>query len=413
RAFLERWATDAGALEAWVEPWTPERAARVAGVPAADIERFSERYAAASPAFLRCGWGLERTRNGTDAIRAALALPAVYGKMGVRGGGYAMSTSAGYRLDRARLDPPHAGRRINMSRLGRELLGGGEPPIRALYVYDCNPVATLPDQGRVLRGLLRDDLFTVVHEQVWTDTCDYADVVLPATTFLEHRELTRSYGGYMLQWAEPVIAPVGEARPNHAVFADLARRLGVPEIVRGEEEIAQAVIEALPTAPPDAWERLQRERFVKLPSYVQFVDVFPSRPIRFVGEEGPRYREPPVDGERPFALISPASSRGVSSTLFETLGVGEATVGVHPDDAAALGVATGDPVRVFNSVGEARLRAELDATLRPGVASIPKGTWRRSTLDGHTGNALVPDHVDERGAGACYNDARVSIEPAQ
>jgi anaerobic selenocysteine-containing dehydrogenase len=410
RAFLDTWAEDAAALEAWVERWTPARAAQVSDVPAADIERFAERYAAAAPAMIRCGWGVERTRNGTDAIRAILSLPAVYGKFGVRGGGYAMSTSAGYRLDKGRITPPHAARSINMSRLGRELLERADPPIRALYVYDCNPVATVPDQERVIRGLSRDDLFTVVHEQVWNDSCDYADVVLPATTFLEHHELSRSYGGYVLQWASPAIPPVGESRPNHAVITELGRRLGVEGLERSEEDIARAVVDALPTAPAGSWERLQADRFVKLPSFVQFVDVFPSRKLRLVDDAPPRYREPPVDAERPLILISPASPRGISSTLFETLGVGQATVGLHPDDAARFGVTEGAEVRVFNSVGEARLRAALDPGLRPGVAEIPKGTWRRSTLDGRTGNALVPDHVDERGAGACYNDARVSVE---
>lgn len=400
-------APDAGALGAHVADWTPERAAKIADVPARDIEAAAEIYASSSPALVRCGWGLERTRNGVDAIRAVLSLPAVYGKFGPRGGGYAMSTSPGYRTDKSRYVPKHPPTRaVNMSRLGRALLELQDPPIRALWVYDCNPVATAPDQQRVIRGLLREDLFVVVHEQSWTDTCDYADVVLPATTFLEHKELTRSYGGYLFQWAEPVVPPVGEARPNHQVFGELARRLDLrgDDLAVTEEELARAVVDATPTAPADAWEQLMTGRVAKVPSPLQLPERF-----RLVGDAPPAYRPPPVDADLPLALISPASSRGVSSTMFETLGEGEARVSLHPADAAARGLSDGDAARVWNSQGEAALRVAIDRDLRPGVCMIPKGLWRRSTLDRATGNSLVPDHVDERGLGACYNDARVEV----
>lgn len=411
-AFLAAYAADAAALEAYVRDWTPARAAVIADVAAVDIERFAEIYAAATPAIVRCGWGVERTRNGTDAIRAILSLPAVYGKFGVKGGGYAMSTSAGYRVDKTKIAPSYNARVLNMTGLGR-ILADASPPVKALFVYDCNPVATVPDQARVIAGLSRSDLFVVVHEQVYNDTTDYADIVLPATTFLEHKELTRSYGGYHLQWATPVIPPVGEARANHAVFEALATAMGLadPSLHGTEEALAAEVVAAVPAAPADAWARLQADRFVKLPSLVQFVDVFPSAKIRLVGQDPPRYREPPVDAERPLVLISPASGRGISSTLFETLGPGEAQVSVHPDDAAAAGLRPGGMARVWNSVGACELRVAIDTSLRPGVVLIPKGVWRRSTANGFTGNALVPDHVDERGGGACYNDARVSIEP--
>lgn len=411
RAFLAAESEDAAQYEAYVAAWTPERAAKLADVPVADLEEFAELYAATSPAMLRCGWGVERTRNGTDAIRAILALPAVYGKFGRKGGGYAMSTSAGYRFDKSKIAAPHAARSFNMSKLGEVLATAKSPPIRGVYVYDCNPVATVPDQGRVIEGLAKDDMFVVVHEQVWNDTTDYADVVLPATTFLEHHELTRSYGGYLLQWATPAIPPVGESRPNHAVFQDLAERLGLPDVAAvTEEDLVKAVISGVPAAPEGTWETLQTERYVKLPSLVQYVDVVPSRKIRLISDDPPRYREPPVDADRPLILISPASSRGISSTLFETLAPGEARVSVHPDDAAKYGLVDGARVRVHNSVGSAELLAHVDPSQRPGVVMIPKGTWRRSTKDGFTGNALVPAHVDERGGGACYNDARVSIE---
>ena len=210
-------------------------------VPADRIREAARLYAEARPALIRAGWGLERTRNGTDAVRAVLALPAVYGKFGERGSGWALSTSAGYRVDSARWQGEASRARVvNMTELGRILEETRDPTIRALYVYDCNPAVTVPDQGRVLRQLAREDLFTVVHEQVHTDTVDYANVVLPATTFLEHRELVKSFGGYLVQWSEPAIAPVGEARSNHAVMADLAARLGLDEPALAVSEDALA-----------------------------------------------------------------------------------------------------------------------------------------------------------------------------
>ncbi|MCB9698271.1 MAG: molybdopterin-dependent oxidoreductase [Alphaproteobacteria bacterium] len=410
QAFLQRWAPDADALRQHVDPWTPEAAAAVCGVRPAEIEALAELYGTATgPAMIRAGWGLERTRNGTDAVRAVLSLPAVYGKFGVRGGGYVLSTSAGYRTDTAAITPEHRGRVVNMSHLGRLLLETSDPPIEAIWIYDCNPVATVPDQQRVVRGLSREDLFVVVHEQSMTDTCDYADLVLPATTFLEHKELSRSYSGYLMGWAEPVVPPVGEARPNHLVMADLATRLGHPDLVCPEEAIARDVVVATAAAPPGTWERLLEERVVKLPSPVQFVDAFPTGSVALCGEDPPRHRPPPSDADRPYVVVSPSSTRGISSTLFETLGEGAARVAIGEQDAAALGVDEGELVRLENSVGHATLRATIDPTLRPGVLCIPKGVWRKSTVDGWTVNALIPDHVDERGGGACYNDARVDV----
>lgn len=409
-AFLARHAADADAYREACAPFTPDRAAALCGVPADDVVRAARMYAEARPALVRAGWGLERTRNGTDGVRAVLSLPAVFGKFGERGSGWVLSTSAGYRVDSTRWQgPASTSRVVNMSELGRVLEEVRDPPVRAVFVYDCNPTVTVPDQARVLRNLAREDLFTVVHEQVHTDTVDYADVVLPATTFLEHHELARSYGGYLVQWSEPAIPPVGEARSNHRVFADLARRLGVddPALQVSEKALAR---EIAGHARVD-FDVLQRDKVVHLPSPVQLVDVHPSRPIALAGALGPpRYRPPPCDADRPLVVVSPSSTRAISSTGFETLPAGAATIGLHPADADARGISAGDRVRAWNSVGEVVLRAALDDTLRPGVACIPKGLWRGATLDGHTGNALIPAHLDEHGGGACYNDARVEVE---
>ena len=213
------------------------RGRRGRGIDAADARSGSPSCTRRRrPALVRCGWGLERNRNGGSAAAAVLALPAVAGKFGVRGGGFSMSNSAAFGIKAAAWmnDTPEPPTRIvNMNHLGRALTEYKDPPVEMLFVYNCNPLATMPDQNRVLEGLKREDLFTVVFEQVFTDTARYADVVLPATTFLENYDIAKGYGPISLQLVRPVIEPVGEARPNAEVFSELAARLGVGE---AEEE---------------------------------------------------------------------------------------------------------------------------------------------------------------------------------
>jgi anaerobic selenocysteine-containing dehydrogenase len=391
-------------LAAEARRWAPSRAAATCGVDAADIPRLAHLYAAGAPAWIRCGWGMERNRNGSEGIRAVLMLPAVFGQFGRRGAGFAMSTSAGYRSDSAGWQGHSAARAINLSRLGAEIEAAEDPPIRVVYVYNCNPVATVPDQARVARALADPARFVAVHEQVWTDTCDLADLVLPATTFLEHKELSRSYASYVLQWSEPVVDPVGEARSNHAVLSELGARLGSPEDL-DEDQLAAAVLAHIPGAP--ALEDLVAQRAVALPRLVQFLDVHPAGRVQL--SPPPRYAPPPADADLPLALISPATAAAISSTLYEA--EVDACLEVHPDDALPRGVADGQLVRVWNSWGEVEVRARLSRDTRPGVVVLPKGLWRRATHNGWTANALIPDHVDAAGLGACYNDARVELAP--
>ncbi|HJY34056.1 MAG TPA: molybdopterin-dependent oxidoreductase, partial [Vicinamibacterales bacterium] len=249
QAFLDAHTTGAELLRTKAAEWTFERAAEVAGVAVADLLQLAHWYAGSSPALVRCGWGLERNRNGGNASLAVLALPAVGGKFGVRGGGYAMSNSAAWGLTRPWLDAPEPPTRaINMNQLGEVLTEPPSPPVSLLFVYNCNPAATIPDQARVLRGLERDDLFTVVFEQVLTDTVPYADVVLPATTFLEHYDFSKAYGPITMQLTQPVVEPIGEARSNADVFNDLGRRLDLfdEEGGRGELDSLLRVLNDLP-----------------------------------------------------------------------------------------------------------------------------------------------------------------------
>jgi anaerobic selenocysteine-containing dehydrogenase len=421
-AFLRAHARGAEDLRARAEEWTFARAAEVAGVDPTDLERAADLYARSSPALVRCGWGLERNRNGGNAAMAVLALPAVGGKFGVRGGGYSMSNSASWGIDRPWIGAPEPDTRIvNMNRLGRALTEYDDPPVKVLFVYNCNPAATVPDQRRVLEGLEREDLFTVVFEQVMTDTALYADVVLPNTTFLEGYDFAKAYGPLNIALARPVIDAVGEARSNADVFGELCSRLGLIEETApsGELDLLVHVLDSLPGA---IGSDLRGGRS-PVPSFgvapVQFVDVFPNTPDRKVDlfpaaleASAPaglyRYQPDPATERYPLTLISPASDRTISSTLGE-LPRPDVTLSMHPDDAAARGLADQDLVRVFNALGEVHCTLAVIPGIRPGTVSLPKGLWRRSTRNGFTGTALVPDTLTDLGGGACFNDARVQV----
>ena len=376
------------------------------------------------PALVKCGWGLERNRNGGSAAAAILALPAVAGKFGVRGGGYSMSNSAAWNIERPWLrDPEPQTRAINMNHLGRVLTDPAlSPPIKMLFVYNCNPAVTLPDQNRVLEGLEREDLFTVVFDQVFTDTAQYADMVLPATTFLEHYDTAKAYGPITMQLARPVIDQVGESRSNADVFAELLRRTGLSQPTDPADDLDNMfqVFEGLPGRVGDEL----REQCSASPPYggrpIQFVDVFPRTPNGKVhlcpqglDQQSPLglygFQPDPETVQYPLALISPASERTISSTLGE-LPRPRVHLDIHPQDAAARGIDDGDAIRIFNQLGEVRVHARVSGLMRPGTVAMPKGVWRRHTGNGLTSNALVPDSLTDLGGGACFNDARVQVE---
>jgi anaerobic selenocysteine-containing dehydrogenase len=420
--FLRDHTTGAERLRERAAPWSFERAAEASGVDSALLARFAETYATSSPALVRCGWGLERNRNGGNAAMAVLALPAVGGKFGVRGGGYSMSNSASWGIERTWIgaqEPPT--RLVNMNHLGRALTEYTDPPVRVLFVYNCNPAATAPDQRRVLRGLERDDLFTIVFEQVMTDTALYADLVLPATTFMEGYDFAKAYGPISMDLARPVIDVVGEARPNADVFGELCRKLGVlSDHEPGDElELTIRVLESLPGGvgadlgagtPP-------RPSFGLTP--VQFVDVFPNTPDGKVNlfpaeyeETAPlglyQFQPDPGTDRFPLALISPASERTISSTLGE-LPRPDVKLLMHPDDASVRSLEDGDSVRIFNELGEVHCTLNVTVAIRAGTVSLPKGLWRRSTKNSFTATALAPDTLTDIGGGACFNDARVEV----
>jgi anaerobic selenocysteine-containing dehydrogenase len=428
RTFLSQHADGLEPLLAAANEWPITRAAAEARVPAGDIEQLARVFASSSPAVIRVGWGIERNRNGGQALAAVMAMPALLGKFGVRGGGYTLSNSGAAKLDQAKLfgadSPPArwATRELNMSQLGRLLTDRLEPPIQSLFIYDCNPVATAPDQNAILRGLARDDLFTVVHEQVMTDTARYADILLPAVTFLEQHEIKRSYGSYIVGGVQPAIEACGEAKPNEWVFAQMARAMGFSDEPFGWDtatsmrKVAAALsLAGQPCDPaPVLKGDVQGYRFLD-GGPVQFKDVKPLTPDGKVHLTphalGPApFQYQPVTQERfPLALVSASNNKMISSTLGE-FNYPELWLTLHPADAAARGVSDGEEVRVFNDLGEVHCRARISDRMRDGVCGLPKGAWRNSSLNGQTSTALCPQHVNEVGGGACFNDARVQVE---
>ena len=423
--FIATYTRGADRLRAKAKPWTFERAAEIAGVDPGDLQKVAELYAAASPALIRCGWGQERNRNGGNASLAILALPAVGGKFRVRGGGYAMSNSAAWGIPRNWVpadEPPT--RIVNMNHLGRALTEYDSPPVKMLFVYNSNALVTSPDQGRVLKGLEREDLFTVVFDQVMTDTARYADVLLPATTFLEGYDLARGYGPISLRLGQPVIERIGESRPNADVFGELLERLDLLNAGEPSGELEE-MLDVIAHMPPAIGEDL-REIGAATPPFggrpIQFRDVWPLTPDGKADlypealEAGAPaglygYQPDPATPAFPLTLISPASERTITSTLSE-LPRPEVRLLMNPADAEQRALKDGDSVRVFNDLGEVRCNLQIGNWIRTGTVMLPKGLWRKHTANGYTANVLAPDTLTDLGGSACFNDARVQVELA-
>jgi anaerobic selenocysteine-containing dehydrogenase len=422
--FLELHADHCDELRRRASEWSIAKAAAVAGIGADDLTKAVELYAESEPAVVRCGWGVERNRNGGSAAAAIFALPAVAGKFGHQGGGFTMSNTPAWDLTGAfaAQEPEKNTRAINMNQYAKALLEEADPRIMATFVYNCNPVATLPNQNLVKKALLREDLFTVVFEQVRNDTCDYGDVLLPATTFLEHRELARGYGSLILNSYAAAAEPAGEAKSNTEVFGELVKRMNLakPDDVFDDRELARMILKA----------SKERDRLLDAvgerdgstvpdcgPNPVQFATVFPATPTGKIDlvpdaldDEAPLGLygfQPDLEAEA-LTLISPATAKTVSSTLAQ-IWKEPAEVRLHPDDAAARGLVDGDRVRVFNALGEVHVALKLDGDVRSGVAVMHKGYWKRHSLNGSTANALAPDTLTDLGGGACFNDAKVEI----
>jgi anaerobic selenocysteine-containing dehydrogenase len=425
RAFLGEHAAEVEELERRAARWSLEDAAREAGLEVAELDRFVELYAHTSPAVIRVGNGLERNRNGGSAVAAVLAIPAVAGKFGVRGGGYTMAGDARWGVsDQAGIaEPAPPTRTINMSQISTALQTLTEPRLECLFVYNCNPAVTAPDQRALIEELRREDLFVVVHDQVMTDTAQLADVVLPATTFLEHRDLRRGDGATRMFDSPAVVAPVGQARSNNQLFGALLERFDLvrPGDAMTDEEIVTSVFAASPDGP-GLRAQLATATIASPPEgarQIPFVEVFPGtrdKRIHLVPEhldrEAPAglytYQSDPRTDDYPLALISPSLATQISSQ-FGQLRTSPAALELSINDAAARGIRTGDAVKVWNSYGEVHCLAKIASEVRDGVCVLPKGLWRKHTANGFTSNALIPPGLADLGGQAAFNDARVQV----
>jgi anaerobic selenocysteine-containing dehydrogenase len=414
---------------------TTGRAAAICGIPETTIHKLAAWYMDASPAAIAWGNGLERNQNGGSGLRAICALPALAGKFGVPGGGLVAAAGHAFpatptKLTRPDLVPPGT-RTINILDVSQLLLDDDlDPPLKAVFIYNHNPVNVHPDQNRMKMALSREDVFIVGIEVAMTDSMAYADVVLPACTHFEHADVFGAYGQQFMQRAEPVIPAVGESLPNTEIFRKLAQRFGFdnPLFSASDEELMNAAYDPLDP-------RMQGMHPSELPTEtalamkvdgaepVLFRNVFPNTPSgkielwsdaleRCYGQGLPGFRE--IHSDYPLALISPSSDKRTTST-FGGVSASDATpvLEMHPDDAAARGLVDGLRVKVWNDLGEVHLPLKITAAVRPGVVYSVKGAWFRTSDNGQTVSALAPLHKADLAEGACFNDARVEVAALQ
>lgn len=425
---------------------SPEAVAKVTGIEASAIERLARQYARAGrngsrPAAIRLNYGIQRSENGGTAVRAVCMLPLLTGSWQYAGGGLQLSTSGTFPFQSAKLQMPELmlasplgreARTINMSRLGEALTrrdaGVGGPPVKALFVYNSNPAAVAPNQNAVLRGMRRDDLFTVVHEQFFTDTTDYADIVLPASSFLETKDVQGAYGHHFVQISQQAIAPLGEARNNVRLFGELGRRMGFPESCfddREDELIDQALSGSDSRFAGITRERLEREGHVRVAMGPDGNTLPFSTPEWFRTPSGrgelipvPIFRAPAESRARATAYpleLLPRKADNFMNSTFANIPVHQRmearTAGLlemHVSDAAPRGIQSGDEVEVFNARGSVRLRARVNGHVGAGVVAA-RLEWNKLTRDGANINVLTSERLTDIGGGATFYSTLVEV----
>jgi len=442
--YLAQYTLGWDALRAHALEWTPERAAAICGITVEQITSLARDYGGClqrgEPAAIRMNYGLQRVRGGGNAVRAIACLPALIGAWRHRAGGVLLSCSGAFPVARAALERPDllAGRTprtINMVTIGDDLLRPASsefgPAIEALVVYNSNPVAVAPDSSKVVQGFAREDLFTVVLEHFQTDTADYADYILPATTQLEHWDVHLSYGHTDALLNRPAIAPVGEAKPNTQIFRELAAHMGLhdpgflqPCFTESDESLCRAAY-----GPAVDFELLLRQGFVTLPmAEAPFANggfptpsgrcEFFSARLQAQGLDGlptylANYEAVGSSTEFPLAMISPPARNFLNSSFVNVKSLrdieGEPIVELHADDAQARAIQSGDVVRVFNQRGEYRCKAKVSPRARPGVVNGLGVWWRKLGLAGTNVNQLTSQNLTDMGAGPTFYDCLVEV----
>jgi anaerobic selenocysteine-containing dehydrogenase len=433
------------ALRARVAEWTPARAAATTGIDEAVIVDLARRYGRARAAFVRINYGLQRHAGGGMAVRTIACLPAVVGHWRHPGGGVQLSTSGNFKFDTAALQRPDLGppaRTINMIRLGDALTqpdaGVGGPPVMAMIVYNSNPAAVAPDLERVREGLRREDLFTVVLEHFQTDTADYADYVLPATTQLEHLDVHLAYGHCYASLNRPAIAPIGHALPNTEIFRRLAAAMGLTDPCLQDSDrrlVEQALASTHERMQGVTMERLLERGWVRLnvperyAPYAHGGFTTPSGKCEFVSERlaamgmdpVPTYippyesveRDPALVARWPLTLISSPAHQFLNSTFVNVDKLRRSVPGpdciIHPDDAAPRGITTGAMVEIRNDRGAFKVAARVEDSIRPGVVWAPSIWWLKYAADGQNANATTSQRETDLGGGATFYDNQVDV----
>ena len=445
RDYIDRYTLGFTELAARAAEWSPQRVAQTCGIEAAQVTGLARDLGTIKPAAIRVNYGMQRVRGGGNAVRAIACLPALVGAWRHPAGGALLSSSGTFPVDQAALERPDliagAPRTINMSAIGDALLDAADPPIKAIYVYNSNPVAVAPESSKVRRGFARDDLFVVVHEIFQTDTADFADILLPATTQLEQTDVHLSYGHLYAVANNPAIAPLGEALPNTEVFRRLAARMGFSEPCFADSDDAmarQAWRRTDPRAADLDWDALKKDgwRRLALPAihapFAQGNYPTPSGKCEFwsatqqaLGEDPlPAYlppREsaasnPDLAKTYPLAFISPPARNFLNSSFanLPQFVAEEKTpkLDLHPLDAAARGLHEGDVVRIRNDRGSFTAALRVTDRARPGVAVAPSIWWQKLAPDGRNANAVTSQALTDMGRAATFYDCLVEVERA-
>ncbi len=440
QAYLRDHTVGESELRARVTEFPPERVAEITGIAPERIVALAREYATTQPAAIRINYGMQRHAGGGMAVRTVATLPAVVGAWRHPAGGILLSTSGTFplnftALERPDLIPPGT-RTINMNELGKALTDVNDPPVKAIFVYNSNPAAVAPDLANVHRGLMRDDLFVVVHEQFPTDTADYADILLPATTQLEHADIHKSYGHLYMLWNEPSIAPLGEALPNTEVFRRLAAKMGFddPCFRDSDEDMARQVLQSdHPALAGITLESLKERGWMRLnlpESWAPFADGrFPtpsgkcelySERMAAAGLDPVPAYTPPAESPQsapelaakyPLALLSPPAHHFLNTTFVNVLKRYEhgPTLEINPVDAQQRGISDGDMVRVWNDRGEFRVPATITDRVKPGLVVAPSIWWRKFMPDGKGVNHTTSQRLSDMGGGATFYDNLVEV----
>jgi anaerobic selenocysteine-containing dehydrogenase len=426
--------------------YAPERVANICRLPVETIERLGTLYGTTRPTFIRLNYGLQRHAGGGSAVRAISLLPAITGAWNDAGGGCQLSVSGTFAMNTAATERTdlgnHSARTINMTRFGEALTEIDDPPVKALIVYNSNPGSIAPDRETVLRGLRRDDLFTVVLEHFQTDTADYADVLLPATTQLEHDDLHKAYGHVYVTYNKRSIEPLGEALPNSEIFRRIAAAMNLdyPELRESDEELMRtALTGSAEVMNGVTFEALREHGSVrlnvpsphlpfrsgaKIPTPSGRIEIESQRIASLGLDPLPTYIAPRESEERapelarrfPLALISPPAHSFLNSSFVNVASLrrsaGKPTLEIHADDARTRSIADGARVKIFNDRGTFTADAVVTDRVRPGVVSAQSVWWGRLTSDGANANQTTSQALTDIGRGATFYDNLVEVAPA-